>query len=130
MAESRLPRGLIIDLITPLMRGKKIDGRGLGRHLDRLLPFAQGLFIASPYMGNGQSLDPERIKSLFEKVLVVVRDQVPLMVWISRETEEKTIEALLMLRNIVKSRKYSGPVFWVDTPLYYHSNRGLIRKTL
>lgn len=127
MAEACLPRGLIIDMITPLEKGGEIDGRGLGRHLDRVIPHAQALFIAGPHMGNGRSLGQKLLKSLFEKVLVVVRGLIPVMVWISRETEEKTVETLLLLRRILKSREYSGPVFWVDTPLYYHSNRGLIR---
>lgn len=127
MAEMRLPKGLIIDLITPLTKQEGIDGRGLGRHLDRVLPYVQSLFVAGPYMGSGPSLVPGLLKSFFEKVLVVVRGRTPVMVWISRKTEEKTIETLLLLKGVLASRNYAGPVFWVDTPLYYHSNRGLVR---
>ncbi|MFC1532411.1 dihydrodipicolinate synthase family protein [Thermodesulfobacteriota bacterium] len=120
-----LPRGLIVDLITPLLRGGDIDGRGLGKHLDRVLPHVQALFIAGPNMGEGKTLGSDQRVELFEKTLVVVRGRIPILVWISRETDEKTRETLLLLKKRIEIRKYTGPVLWVDTPLYYHSNRGL-----
>jgi len=119
------PRGLIIDLITPLGSGGDIDGRGLGKLLDRVLPHVQALFLASPYMGEGGNLDASRREELLDKSLVVVRGQVPILVWISQDTEEKTRETLLLLKKRLEKRKYTGSVLWVDTPLYYHSNRGL-----
>jgi len=127
MEASRLPRGLIVDLITPLTSGGGIDGRGLGRQLDRVLPHVQALLISSPYMGEGNLLGTEQREELFEKSLVVVRGRAPIFMWISRETDEKTRETLLSLKKIMEIRKYKGPLFWVDTPLYYHSNRGLPR---
>ncbi len=125
MAETNSPRGLILDLITPLKKNGEIDGRGLGRQLDRTLPHVQALLLASPFMGEGKTLTPSQRGELLEKVLVVVRGKIPVLVWISRDTEEKTIETLLLLEKKVENRNYDGPVFWLDTPLYYHSNRGL-----
>jgi len=125
MAALRLPRGLIIDLITPITGGGGIDGRGLGKQLDRVLTHVQALFISSPYMGEGNNLGTEQREELFEKSLVVIRGRVPVFMWISRETDDKTRETLLALKKRLELRKYNGPVFWVDTPLYYHSNRGL-----
>jgi len=125
MEPLRPPRGLIIDLITPLGSRGDIDGRGLGRLLDRVLPHVQALLLASPYMGEGKGLDASRREELLDKSLVVVRDQVPILVWVSQDTEEKTRETLLLLNKRLEKRKYAGPVFWLDTPLYYHSNRGL-----
>jgi dihydrodipicolinate synthase/N-acetylneuraminate lyase len=119
------PRGLIIDLITPLKRNGDIDGRGMGKHLDRVLPHVQALLLASPYMGEGRNLSSTRRNELLEKALVVVRGRVPILVWISQDTEEKTKETLLLLKKSLELRKYTGQVYWVDTPLYYHSNRGL-----
>ncbi len=118
MEVSISPRGLIIDLITPLKSNGDIDGRSLGKHLDRLLPHVQALLLASPYMGEGGNLKPPQREELLEKVLVVVRGRVPILVWISQDTEEKTTETLLLLRKVVETRKYTGPLFWVDTPLY------------
>lgn len=125
MAAIRLPRGLIIDLITPLTKGGEIDGRGLDKHIDRILPHVQALFLASPYMGEGISLGLDQREELFDKSLVIIQGKAPIFMWISGETDEKTKELLLLLRKRMTLRKYSGPVFWVDTPLYYHSNRGL-----
>ena len=120
-----LPRGLIIDLITPLKKSGDIDGRGLGKHLDRVLPYAQALLLASPHIGEGKNLDAGLRDELLEKALGVVQGHVPLLVWITQNTDDKTRETLLLLKRRVERRKYGGQVFWVDTPLYYHSNRGL-----
>ena len=119
------PRGLIIDLITPFNRSGDIDGRGMGKQLDRVLPHVQALLLASPYMGEGRNLSAIQRNELLEKALVVVRGRVPILVWISQDSEEKTRETLLLLKKGLELRKYTGQVFWVDTPLYYHSNRGL-----
>jgi dihydrodipicolinate synthase/N-acetylneuraminate lyase len=125
MKVSDPPRGLIVDLITPLNKNGDIDGRGLGQLLDRVLPSVQGVLLASPYMGEGKDLGPSQLEEILEKSLVVVRGQVPILVWISRNGEEQTKETLLLLKKRLETRKYVGPVFWVDAPLFYHSNRGL-----
>jgi dihydrodipicolinate synthase/N-acetylneuraminate lyase len=119
------PRGLIVDLITPLKKSGDIDGRGLGKHLDRVLPNVQALLLASPQTGEGKNLGPSQREELLEKALVVVRGQVPILIWITHSTEEGTKENLQLLKKRLEQRKYTGQIFWVDTPLYYHSNRGL-----
>jgi len=119
------PRGLIIDLITPLSRDGGIDGDGLGKHLERVLPHVQAIFLASPYVGEGTNLTSPQRDELLEKSLVVVQGRVPILIWISQDTEEKTSETLLLLKKRLELHTYTGPIFWVDTPLFYHSNRGL-----
>jgi dihydrodipicolinate synthase/N-acetylneuraminate lyase len=119
------PRGLIVDLITPLKKSGDIDGRGLGKHLDRVLPNVQAVLLASPQTGEGKNLGPSQRGELLEKALVVVRGQVPILIWITHSTEEGTRENLQLLKKRLEQRKYTGQIFWVDTPLYYHSNRGL-----
>lgn len=125
MEVSSSPRGLIIDLITPLNRDGDIDGRSLGQHLDRVLPHVQGLFLASPHAGEGMALKPAQKQEFLEKALVVVRGKIPILFWISGETVEETRDILSRLRRTLEKHAYDGPVFWVDSPLYYHSNRGL-----
>jgi dihydrodipicolinate synthase/N-acetylneuraminate lyase len=125
MADTSPPKGLIIDLITPLKQGGGIDGRGLGRLLDRVLPSVQAVYLASPTSGEGKGLGAAQREELLEKTLVVIRGRVPVLIWISQETEEDTRKTLLLLKKRTEKRKYGGPVFWVDTPLFYHSNRGL-----
>lgn len=126
MTVSIPPRGLIVDLITPLKGDRTLDGRGLGRLLDHLVPRVDGLLLASPNAGEGRQLDSDQRLALFEMALVVVRGRVPVFVWISRDSTERTRETLRNLKKTLERRgAYSGQVFWVDTPLYYHSNRGL-----
>jgi dihydrodipicolinate synthase/N-acetylneuraminate lyase len=125
MGSTKPPRGLIIDLITPLGENGAIDGRGLGRHLDRVLPCVQGVFLASPYAGEGRKLDFQAREELFDKSLAIIRGRVRLWVWISGETGDGTEKMLRLLEKRLAVKNYAGPVFWVDTPLFYHSNRGL-----
>ena len=119
------PRGLIVDLITPLKHDRSIDGRGLGHLLDRLSPLVHAVFLAGPDTGEGKTLSLAQRLELLEKALVVVRGRIPILFWITQNTEEKTTETLLGLKKTLERRRYEGQVFWVDTPLYYHSNRGL-----
>jgi dihydrodipicolinate synthase/N-acetylneuraminate lyase len=119
------PRGLIIDLITPLKKSGDIDGRGLNRHLEGVLPYAQALLLASPYIGEGKDMDPGLREELLDNSLGLVQGRIPLLIWITQNTEEKTKETYLLLKKRMTRRKYAGQIFWVDTPLYYHSNRGL-----
>ena len=125
MGSTKQPRGLIIDLITPLKENGAIDGRGLEEHLERVLPCIQGVFLASPYAGEGGKLGLQQREELFDKSLVVIRGRLPLWVWISRETGDETQKMLHLLEKRLAARNYTGPVSWVDTPLFYHSNRGL-----
>ncbi len=125
MAGSNLPKGLIVDLITPVLPGGAIDGTGLGRHLDRLLPCVQAVCISGPNTGEGARLSIEQRADLFDKTLVVVRGVVPLLVWITGDSEDNTLKNLDLFRKKQSVRNYQGTVIWVDTPLYYHSNRNL-----
>jgi len=121
----QLPKGLIVDLVTPLSKDGGIDDRGLERHIKGLLPHVQAIFLAGPYMGEGANLSPELREELIHKTLLIVQSRVPVLVWISRPAIEETENNLLLMKKRLEMLKYTGPVFWVDTPLYYHSNRGL-----
>ena len=125
MGSTKPARGLIIDLITPLKQNGSIDGRGLARHLGKVLPCVQGVFLASPYAGEGRDLDSQQREDLFDKSLVLIQGRVPLWIWISGKTGDETEKMLRLLEKRLAARHYTGPVFWVDTPLFYHSNRGL-----
>jgi len=125
MAAMQLPKGLIVDMITPLLKDGGIDSQGLERHIKALIPHAQAIFIAGPYMGEGTDLVPLQREELLHKTLLVVQSRIPVLVWISMTTAEETRDALILMRKRLEALKYAGPVFWVDTPLCYHSNRGL-----
>jgi dihydrodipicolinate synthase/N-acetylneuraminate lyase len=125
MADTHLPKGLIVDMITPLLEGGGIDNSGLERHVKGLMPYAQAIFIAGPSMGEGEGLNPEKREELFHKTLLIVQSRLPVFVWITGATGDETEGTLRLLERRVKELYYAGPVFWVDTPLYYHSNRDL-----
>jgi dihydrodipicolinate synthase/N-acetylneuraminate lyase len=125
MAAIKPPRGLIIDLVTPLKENGAVDGRGLGQHLDRVLPHVQAVLLAGPDAGEGTHLKPTQKEQLLDEALVIIRGRVPVMMWLSGETEDETRETLPLLEKRLGARKYTGQVYWVDTPLFYHSNRGL-----
>ncbi len=125
MAVRPSPRGLIVDLITPLKKSGDVDSRGLGRHLDGVLPYAQAILLASPHIGEGKGLDAGLREELLDKSLGFVKGLIPILIWITQDTEEKTKETYIILKKRLARRAYTGQVFWVDTPLYYHSNRGL-----
>jgi dihydrodipicolinate synthase/N-acetylneuraminate lyase len=125
MATNPLPRGLIVDLVTPFLKNGDIDAKGLERHINDMMPFVQAIFISSPGMGEGANLSPEQREELFHQTLLIVQSRLPVLVWISAPALEETETMLLSLRKRIATLGYAGPVFWVDTPLYYHSNRGL-----
>jgi dihydrodipicolinate synthase/N-acetylneuraminate lyase len=125
MAATQLPKGLIVDMITPLLKDGGIDGKGLEQYLKAMIPGTQAVFLAGPYMGEGEDLSREQREELFHRTLTIVQSRLPVLVWISMGTADETQATLILLKERLETLNYSGPVFWVDTPLYYHSNRGL-----
>jgi len=89
------PRGLIADLITPLKLDGSIDGKGLEGILDRVTPFAQAVFLSSPCTGEGKNLDSDERSDLLEKALDVIRGRIPILIWVTQDTEEKTRKTIL-----------------------------------
>jgi dihydrodipicolinate synthase/N-acetylneuraminate lyase len=125
MAATHLPRGLIADLITPLLKNGEIDTKGLEKYLHGLMPHVQAIMACGPVMGEGANLSMEQREAFFHQALLIVQSRLPVLAWISMGTIEETEAMLLSLRKRIGVLGYTGPVFWVDTPLYYHSNRGL-----
>lgn len=125
MASTTAPRGLIVDLVTPLARDGSIDGRGLARQLERVAPHADAVYLASPYLGEGYRLNPDRRAELLDKALVVLREKTPIFIWVTQKTGEDTRATLHALKKKHDRRNTQTRVFWVDSPLQYHSNRGL-----
>ena len=129
MENSAAPRGLIVDLITPFKHGA-IDGTGLESLLERVVPHAQALLLASPRHGEGGSMEMAMRHELLKKVCDAVSSHpISLFVWISGNTETQTRKNILALKEeFGKDFSENHPEvrrFWVDTPLAYHSNRGL-----
>lgn len=120
------PRGLIVELVTPFERGGEIDGRGLEKLLARVSSSVQGVFLAGPRAGQGTALSSAlRADLLKQTILAMEKDPVPVFIWVTQESEDKTRETLLALDEAVRAHRHGAGLFYVDTPLYYHSNRGL-----
>jgi dihydrodipicolinate synthase/N-acetylneuraminate lyase len=125
METDGLPKGLVVDLITPLTDSGDIDGEGLSSLLAKVLPQADGILLASPQMGEGRGLDKDLRAELLRAVCDSTEGRVPLFFWVSQESAKGTKEVIALLEGVLESSRYGGTVFWLDSPLFYHSNRGL-----
>jgi len=125
MEVNKAPKGLIVDLITPLDDKGDIDNDGLGSLLKKVLPHADAALLASPKMGEGSGLSLKLKIDLLKKAATFIQGRIPIFFWISEDSAENTEKTLTLLEDLLKSYSYKGEVFWLDSPLYYHSNRGL-----
>ena len=79
MAATQLPKGLIVDMITPLLEDGSIDKTGMERHVKSLIPYAQAIFIAGPSIGEGEDLSPGQREELFLQTLLIVQSRLPVL---------------------------------------------------
>jgi dihydrodipicolinate synthase/N-acetylneuraminate lyase len=121
------PEGLIIELVTPLTPSGSLDRDGLRTLVARVLPAADGLFLAGPLTGEGLFLPDTVRRDLICQAFLLVAGRLPLLLGITGHTAEETHSWAQTVRQEMDLRKYQGPVFLVDLPLWYHSNRGLPR---
>ncbi|MEW6386942.1 MAG: dihydrodipicolinate synthase family protein [Thermodesulfobacteriota bacterium] len=119
------PEGLVIELVTPLTASGELDTQGLERLVERVAPAADALLAGSPGVGEGLELPPDTRRRLLGRLLEILGGRLPLFFGITGPTGEETGKSALMVREEVARHKYPGPVFLVDLPLWYHSNRGL-----
>ena len=126
MENCRAPRGLIVDLITPLKKNGTIDGTGLERLIERVAPHAQAILLAGPRHGEGEGLGTDLRHELLIKAMAAMADRpMSLFMWVTGNTETETRENILALQKRLGNHRPKDGLFWVDTPLAYHSNRGL-----
>lgn len=118
------PRGLIVDLVTPLTSDGALDVESLDRLIDLLVPHVHGVFAGGPAAGEGSCLDRKIRAELIARALQTIGGKVPLFAWVTDKDPEKTFSFIEAVDRAVTGTP-SGTLFWVDTPLYYHSNRGL-----
>jgi len=119
------PRGLILALVTPLDEEGRIDWPSLRRLTERALPFCDGLLIAEGLVGEGLSL-PNRMRlELLQGSGEAISGEKPLLLCPTASSTEETLSNVEAV-----GKGYSGwvgkkPLFWVDIPLWHHSNRKL-----
>jgi len=125
MADSKCPRGLIAELITPIGPDGGVDKSALDRLLDRILYHVHGVLVCGPYAGEGFTLGQAQRLDVLLSAMNRIRGRVPLMAWITCKSQDETCSMLEVLEKGIEKVQYSGQLLWLDTPLIYHSNRGL-----
>jgi dihydrodipicolinate synthase/N-acetylneuraminate lyase len=118
------PKGLIVALVTPFDEKGGLDRDSLRRLIERTLPFCDGLLVGESQFGEGLSLpNPLRLE-LLRSSLKIVAGKKPLLLCPTGRTAEETLSNVTVL-----SREAATPaeenLFWIDIPLWYHSNRKL-----
>jgi dihydrodipicolinate synthase/N-acetylneuraminate lyase len=112
------PKGLIVELVN-------LEEKLFLEHLKAIKKMADAVMLLSPEVGDGLNLTVDQKKELISLCAEAINGELPLMIFITGDTEEETVENMLEFESLLKEISYPGKVFWVDAPLYYHSNRGL-----
>ncbi len=119
------PKGLIVPLLTPLDGKGGIDGATLRRLIDRALPCCDGLLIGEPSIGEGLYLPNALRLELLRTAVDASSGRKPLFLCPTAATTEETLNNVALLTREFLSHEGKEPLFWVDTPLWHHSNRKL-----
>ena len=121
----KLPRGLICPLVTPLKTEDVLDVATLERLIGHAGIGADALLVGDVFWGEGQVLSPDTRTELASAALEIVHGKWPVLITITSDTSKATLGLVARIESFIERSGYSGSVFWVDYPLYYHSNRGL-----
>ena len=119
------PRGLIVDLVTPLQPDLSLDEVSLGRLVDRVISQADAILAGSPDVGEALELPGPTRRRLLAALLAAVGGRVPLFFGITGQTPEETLDLAVAVQEECRRVAYGGAVYLADLPLWYHSNRGL-----
>lgn len=122
---NQLPRGLICPLVTPVKTGDVLDVSVLDRLIDHVGVGADVLLIGDVFWGEGLVLSPETRLEMACAVLEIIQGKWPVFITITSEAMNSTRDLLARIEAFIERSGYPGSVFWVDYPIYYHSNRGL-----
>jgi dihydrodipicolinate synthase/N-acetylneuraminate lyase len=118
------PKGLILALVTPLDEKGGIDWPSFTKLTERAVPFCDALLIGDGLVGEGISLPNSRRLELLGGCGEIVAGKKPLLLCPTAGTEDETLSNVEAL-----GKRYAAPgkesIFWVDIPLWYHSNRKL-----
>ncbi|MFO8090329.1 MAG: dihydrodipicolinate synthase family protein [Desulfatiglandaceae bacterium] len=117
------PRGLVADLVTPFTEDGALDTEGLERLIRRVSPHVHGMLAAGPSAGEGHTLDCETRVEIMVRALRAAEGKAPIFIWITAGNIQETFTFLETLEHAATTPRHL--LYWIDTPLYYHSNRGL-----
>lgn len=118
------PRGLICPLVTPL-HGSRVDAASLQRLVEHVLKDVDAVLLNDPVWGEGLALAAKERLTLVEAALDCIRGRCPVLISVTGNTSRETALILSEFDHLIHRYNYPDPVFWVDTPIWYHSNRNL-----
>lgn len=121
----KLPRGLICPLVTPLKTGDVLDVAVLERLINHVGVGADAILIGEPFWAESLVLSSKTRLEMATAVLEIVQGKWPLLITITSHTSKATRDLMARTEAFIERSDYPGRVFWVDYPIYHHSNRGL-----
>jgi dihydrodipicolinate synthase/N-acetylneuraminate lyase len=124
-SEARPPEGLICPLVTPLDNDRKLDLRSFKRLWNYVERWVDAIVIGDPLWGEGLFLPQDLRLALIEFAIELIRGRRPLMICITCSSFKGTVLFREQAESIINQMNYKGQLYWVDFPLFYHSNRGL-----
>ena len=133
-----IPKGLITAVVTPLykdspefgVQSAETEVQSPKYKLD-VEGFKKLLMVVkkSPVLINGTDegilLSKNIRKNAIESAMKVINGDTELIIGITGDSTEQTMESIMMVEDAVKELNYTGKIFLFDCPLWYHSNRGL-----
>lgn len=122
---SKPPRGLICPLVTPLKSGDVLDKAALERLTMHVGPSVDALLLGDIVWGEGSALSPDTRTDAAVTALEVVQGKWPVLVTITSRNSKDAVRLVARIEDFIERSGYPGSVFWVDYPIYHHSNRGL-----
>lgn len=136
----QIPQGLITAVVMPLHKyspkskvpASPAGGQSLKPELDldveglrRLLIEVKETAVLINSTAEGMFLRREIRKKVIETAMKVINGETELIIGITGDTAERTLENIKMVEDCRKDLNYRGKIFLFDCPLWYHSNRGL-----
>ncbi len=121
----QLPTGLICPLVTPLKTGDVVDVSVLDRLIDHVGTGADALLLGDVFWGEGLVLSSDMRLEMSCAVLEIIQGKWPVLITITSHNRKATRDLMARTEAFIERLDYPGRVYWVDYPVYYHSNRGL-----
>ncbi|MDY6952029.1 MAG: dihydrodipicolinate synthase family protein [Thermodesulfobacteriota bacterium] len=122
---NQIPRGLVCPLVTPLKSGDQVDLSALDRLIDHAGAGVDAFLLGDVFWGEGLVLSPDTRLEMVSAALKIIQGKWPVLITITSHSMKATHELLTRVEAFVEGWGYGGKLFWVDYPVYYHSNRGL-----
>jgi dihydrodipicolinate synthase/N-acetylneuraminate lyase len=119
------PKGLICPVVTPLKKDNTLDTASLERLLDHVCRASDGILVCDVIWGESLLLPEDTRLDMVLSTLEMLKGRVPLWVTITGKTLAKTRHIMAAVASFADRMDYPGMLFWMDYPLFYHSNREL-----